>query len=168
MADLLFYEDLSVGDRWISDSRQVTEADVAQFADLTGDYDPLHVDEEFAKQTPFRQPIAHGLLGLSFVAGVGSESPNVETVAFLGIQQWEFRKPIFFDDTVHVVTTITELQPNGRRRGRVTWLRQLVNQDGLVVQEGTLLSLVACKSASLHRAAQANPDLAISSHSAAE
>lgn len=160
MDKLLFYDELSVADRWVSDSRQVTEADVAQFADLTGDYDPLHIDEEFAKQTPFRQPIAHGLLGLSLVAGIGSESPNVETVAFLGIQEWNFRKPVYFDDVLHVVTTVQQLQPNGRRRGHVTWHRQLVNQDGVVVQEGVLLSLVARKSASLHRSIHANSDLA--------
>ncbi len=165
MDQLLFYEDLTVGDRWESDTRQVTEADVFQFADLTGDYDPLHVDEEYAKQTPFRQPIAHGLLGLSLVAGIGSKSPNVETVAFLGIQNWDFRKPVFFDDTVHVVTTVAKLEPNGRRRGRVTWKRQLVNQQGEVTQEGMLLSLVACKSASLHSNGQpreAKSDLAAS------
>lgn len=160
MKELLFYDDLKVGDRWISGDRQVTEADVAQFADLTGDYDPLHVDEAFASQTPFRKPIAHGLLGLSLVAGIGSDSPNVETVAFLGVQNWEFRKPIFFDDVLHVVTTVIHLEPNGRRRGRVTWNRRLVNQDGLVVQEGVLLSLVACKSASLHRNLNASTNLA--------
>ena len=160
MGELLFFDDLTVGDRWVSDSRQVTEADVVQFADLTGDYDPLHVDEEFAKKTPFRQPIAHGLLGLSLVAGIGSESPNMETVAFLGVQEWKFLKPVFFDDTLHVVTVIKALEPNGRRRGHVTWHRQLVNQDGIVVQEGLLLSLVACKSASLHGQIEANSDYA--------
>ena len=150
MEDLLFFEDLCVGNRWTSGTRQITEADVAQFADLTGDYDPLHVDEEFAKETPFRRQIAHGLLGLSFVAGLSSECPNVETVAFLGVENWQFRKPIFFDDTLHVVTEVKSLEKNGRRRGHVTWHRQLVNQAGEVVQEGTLLSLVACKAASLH------------------
>ena len=151
MDDLLFFDALTVGDRWVSDPRQVTEADVVQFADLTGDYNPLHIDEEFAKQTPFRKPIAHGLLGLSLVAGVGSESPKVETVAFLGIQDWSFRKPIFFDDALHVVTTITRLEQNGRRRGQVTWHRQLLNQNEIVVQEGVLLSLVACRAGSLHK-----------------
>ena len=160
MDNLLFYDDLTLGDRWVSDPRQVTEADVVQFADLTGDYDPLHIDEEFAKQTPFRQPIAHGLLGLSLVAGIGSESPNVETVAFLGIQQWNFRRPVYFDDILHVVTTVQRLEPNGRRRGQVTWHRQLVNQDEVVVQEGVLLSLVARKAASVHRNIRSNSDLA--------
>ena len=160
MTELLFFDDLSVGDRWVSSSRQVTEADVVQFADLTGDYNPLHLNEEFARQTPFRRPIAHGLLGLSLVAGVGSESPQVETVAFLGIQDWNFRKPIFFDDTLYVITTVLELSPNGRRRGRVTWQRQLLNQEDLVVQEGVLQSLVACRAASLHSASGAGIDLA--------
>lgn len=159
MADLLFYDDLSVGDRWTSPPRQVTEADVFQFADLTGDYNPLHIDEEFAKQTPFRQPIAHGLLGLSLVAGLGSDCPRVETVAFLGIRDWAFRKPIFFDDTLHAVTTVLDLSRHGRRRGHVTWQRQLVNQDGVVTQEGVLLSLVACRVASLHRQVSADSDL---------
>lgn len=156
MPDILFFDDLNIDDQWVSPARQVTEADVAQFASLTGDFDPLHVDKEFAKETPFRQPIAHGLLGLSLVAGVGSESPNVETVAFLGVSDWSFRRPIFFGDTLHVLTSITDLQPSGRRRGQVTWHRQLMNQDDLIVQEGTFLSLVAYRSASLHRKSQSN------------
>lgn len=160
MSNLLFFDDLSINDRWVSPARTVTEEDVAQFANLTGDFDPLHVDEEFAKETPFRKPIAHGLLGLSLVAGIGSESPNVETVAFLGISDWSFRRPIFFNDIVHAVTTITDLQPSGRRRGQVTWHRQLLNQDDLVVQEGVFLSLVARRAASLHAKAEASPKLA--------
>ena len=161
MPNLLFFDDLKLDDRWVSPARQVTEADVAKFAELTGDFDPLHVDKEFAKETPFRKPIAHGLLGLSLVAGIGSESPNVETVAFLGLNAWSFRRPIFFGDTLHVVTTITDLQPSGRRRGQVTWQRQLFNRDDLVVQEGSFLSLVACRSASLHlRSEASSPDMA--------
>ena len=163
MGNILFFDDLKVGDHWISPARQVTESDVTEFARLTGDFDPLHVDKEFAKETPFRQPIAHGLLGLSLVAGIGSESPNVETVAFLGVSDWSFRRPIFFGDTLHVVTTITDLQPNGRRRGQVTWDRKLMNQDDFVVQEGSFLSLVACQAASLHRSLTGAPDLASAS-----
>jgi acyl dehydratase len=160
MCKILFFDDLKVDDQWISPARQVTEADVHQFAHLTGDFDPLHVDKEFAKETPFRQPIAHGLLGLSLVAGIGSESPNVETVAFLGVSDWSFRRPIYFGDTLHVWTTITDLQPNGRRRGQVTWHRKLMNQDDFIVQEGSFLSLVACQAASLHVTLPRQQDLA--------
>lgn len=156
MPSILFFDDLQVNAQWVSPARQVTEADVSQFADLTGDFDPLHVDKEFAKETPFRQPIAHGLLGLSLVAGIGSHSPKVETVAFLGVKDWSFCRPIYFGDTLHVLTTITELQPSGRRRGQVTWYRRLMNQDDLVVQEGKFLSLVAYRSASLHLKSQLN------------
>ena len=147
MSDALYFEDLHVGDSWRSRARTITETDVVNFACLTGDFDPLHVDHEFARESPFGKPIAHGLLGLSFVAGLGSHSPAVKTVAFLGIQKWEFLRPAHIGDTLHVVTEILELRPNGRRCGHVTWKRQLVNQAGSVVQSGvfeTLVSLARC------------------------
>ena len=56
MSDLLSYEELQIGDRWTSPERVVTQADVAQFADLTGDFDRLHTDERFARDTPFSTP----------------------------------------------------------------------------------------------------------------
>ncbi len=146
MPELLHFENLTIGSRWVSSQRAVSEADVVQFADLTGDYNPLHLDEEFAQQTPFRRPIAHGLLGLSLVAGLGSESPLVHTVAFLGIRSWQFLKPVYYDDQLHVVTEILDLKPRGRRRGHVVWKRSLLNQEGCVVQEGVFESLVAYSS----------------------
>jgi acyl dehydratase len=143
MPQLLHFDNLAVGDRWVSPVREITEADVVQFADLTGDYNPLHMDEEFARHSPFRRPIAHGLLGLAVVAGLGSESPLVDTVALLGVRDWEFLKPVYFGDQVHVVTEVVDLRPNGRRCGRVVLQRSLINQDGLIVQRGTFESLVA-------------------------
>lgn len=142
----LSFEDLRVGDRWVTAARTITETDVVNFACLTGDFDPLHVDHEHAKQTPFRRPIAHGLLGLAFLAGLGSQCPRVRTVAFVGIREWLFLKPTYFGDTVHAVNSIVELQPSGRKRGRVVWKRQLVNQQGEVVQEGFFETLVALRS----------------------
>jgi acyl dehydratase len=139
----LYFDDLHVGDRWKSRSRTITEADVVGFAGLTGDYDPLHVDHEFVKQTPFGQPIAHGLLGLSFVAGLGSYFPMVHTVAFVAVRNWEFLRPTFIGDTVHAVNEVAELKESGRRRGVVLWKRQLVNYDGQVVQQGIFETLVA-------------------------
>lgn len=143
MAEYLYFEDLQVGNRFESPARTVTEADVSSFAGLTGDFDPLHVDHEFARQTPFRQPIAHGLLGLSFLAGLSSTCPRVRTAAFVSISDWKFLKPIYFGDTLHVLTEVAETRPNGRRTGRVIWRRQLINQKGEVVQEGTLETLVS-------------------------
>jgi len=139
----MYFDDLRVGDQWKSRGRTITETDVVNFAGITGDYDPLHVDHEHARQTPFGKPIAHGLLGLSLVAGLSSTCPAVHTSAFLGIRDWEFLRPLLIGDTVHVVTSVIDLQVSSRRHGRVTWLRQLVNQTGQVVQKGIFETLVS-------------------------
>lgn len=145
MSDRLYFDDLEVGDKWTSQGRTITETDVVNFAGLTGDYDPLHVNREHAANTPFGKPIAHGLLGLSFVAGLGSHSPSVATLAFVSIQNWEFRRPAHIGDTVHVRTEVLEKKPNGRRCGSVTWKRELINNEGLVVQKGVFETLVSTK-----------------------
>ncbi|MCA9175982.1 MAG: MaoC family dehydratase N-terminal domain-containing protein [Planctomycetales bacterium] len=142
----LYFEDLRVGDTWQSQTRTVSEQDIVQFADMTGDFNPLHVDHEFAKTTPFRQVIAHGLLGLSWVAGLGSNHPLMRTEAFLGIEQWEFARPTFIGDTVHVKTEVLALESSGRRRGKVVWRRQLINQNDDVVQQGRFVTLVSLRS----------------------
>ncbi len=141
----LYFEDLQPGDMWTSQKREVTAEDVADFAELTGDHDPLHTDQLVAAGSPFGGPIAHGLLGLSILAGLSSTSPNVATLALIGISDWEFDAPIFFGDSVHVVTRVTDVASHGRRAGRVTWLRQLVNQNDRIVQKGVFVTLVAAR-----------------------
>ncbi len=138
----LYFDQMQVGDRWQSRGRTVTETDVVSFACLTGDHDPLHVDHQFARQSPFGKPIAHGLLGLSLVAGLGSNHPQVNTTAFVSIEDWRFLKPIYFGDTLHVVNEVIEKRAKGRRRGYVRWKRQLFNQNGEVVQEGIFETVV--------------------------
>ncbi len=145
------YDELTIGDRWRSQARTITQADVVNFACVTGDFDPLHVDHETARTSTFGQPIAHGLLGLSFVAGLGLHSPWAATVAFTGIQEWRFHKPLYVGDTVHVITEILDKRPHGRRQGAVTWKRQLTNQKDEVVQEGTFQTLVAMAHAVTHK-----------------
>ena len=147
MHEPLLYEELDEGAQWVSAARTVTEADVVQFATSTGDLNPLHVDHEFARATPFRRPIAHGLLGLSWVAGLGSNHPNVATDAFVSIECWEFHLPLLIGDTVHVRTELLEKEATGRRRGRVRWKRELVNQEGRIVQSGVFTTLVATAAA---------------------
>lgn len=142
MEDTLYFDDVEVGNHWCSPTRTIRDADLAGFADLTGDDNPLHLDREFASRTPYGKPIAHGLLGLSLVAGLGSHSPLMHTAAFVRIVDWRFLKPVYVGDTVHVETIVIEKRVTGRRRGIVTWKRQLVNQDNDVVQEGTAETLV--------------------------
>lgn len=154
----LFFEDLQVGQKWTSRGRTVTETDVVNFACLTGDFDPLHVDHAAAQDSPFHQPIAHGLLGLAFVAGLGSNFPVVRSVAFVAIRHWEFQRPIFFGDTVTAVNEVLELHAKGKRRGHVVWLRQLVNQRGELVQQGQFETIVACREESGAEPAAAESD----------
>lgn len=139
----LYLEDISVGDRWFSPTREVTAEDVADFALLTGDNDPLHSEDGI--DSPFGEPVAHGLLGLSMLAGLSTEAPKVATLALVSIAEWQFEAPIFFGDVVRVSTQVESIQQHGRRAGRVTWLRQLLNQHGRVVQRGRFISLVSTK-----------------------
>ena len=143
MNERLSFDELNVNDHWVSQGRTITETDVVNFAGMTGDFDPLHVDHEFAAETPFGKPIAHGLLGLSLVAGLGSQSPGVKTVAFISIRRWEFSRPVYIGDTVHAKTSVAELYPSGRRSGRVVWRRELINQHGDIVQSGIFETLVS-------------------------
>jgi acyl dehydratase len=147
MNDALFFDDVEIGNHWRSPARTIRKADVVDFAELTGDDNPLHLDEDFARRTPFQRPIAHGLLGMSIVAGLGSRSPLMHTAAFTRILEWRFLRPIYIGDTVHVETEVIDKRATGRRRGMVTWRRQLVNQDNQVVQEGTAETLVMMNSA---------------------
>jgi 3-hydroxybutyryl-CoA dehydratase len=139
----LVFDDLAVGDQWESPRRTITEADVVNFAGLSGDFNPIHMDHDLANRGPFRKPVAHGLLGLAVASGLTSNAPKVDTLAFLAILDWKFLQPIGFGDTVQVITRVAALEPRARgRRGVVTWHRRLINQDGETLQEGTTQTLV--------------------------
>ena len=146
MSNALYFEDVEIGQSWTSPSRTVTETDVINFAGNTGDFNPLHVDQHYAAGTHFGRRIAHGLLGLSWVAGLGSQSPNMRTVAFVSVQQWMFLKPLVFGDTVHVRTEVKDKSRSGRRYGRILWMHNLINQRGEITQQGIFETVVESKS----------------------
>src|SRR5260370_8802450 len=95
----LFFEDVEVGQEWISLGRTITEADIVNFAGLSGDFNPIHLDHEFARTTPFRRPIAHGLLIQSIGSGLGLYSPPMRTLAIMEIREWRFPEPVYTGDT---------------------------------------------------------------------
>jgi 3-hydroxybutyryl-CoA dehydratase len=139
----LYFDDIQVGQTWESPGRTVTEADIVNFAGISGDYNPIHMDHEFAKDTPFRRPIAHGLLTVAISSGLTLYSPPMRTLAFIGIRELVFKEPVFVGDTLHVKTTVLEKEERSRgRRGVVTWKRDIYNQDGKVVQESITQTLV--------------------------
>ena len=139
----LFFDDLEVGQEWESLGRTVTEADIVNFAGLSGDFNPIHVDHDFAKTTAFRSPIAHGLLVLSMASGLGLHCPAMRTLAFVSIRDWQFRFPVFIGDTLRTRVKVMEKELRSKgRRGVIVWQRQVINQDGKVVQEGITETLV--------------------------
>jgi acyl dehydratase len=142
-AQHLYFDDVALGQQWESLGRTVTQTDIVNFAGLSGDFNPIHIDHEFAKTTPFRQPIAQGLLIFSMGSGLGLFYPPMRTLAFLGIRDWLFKGPIFIGDTIRVRSQVQDKEVRARgRRGVITWHRQIINQEGKVVQEGTTLTLV--------------------------
>ncbi len=142
----LFFDDIEIGQVWESGGRTVTEADIANFAGFSGDFNPIHVDHAFAATTPFRRPIAHGFGVFSMASGLGVASPPVRTIALLGVREWNFILPVFIGDTIRVRSDAVEKSLRGRgKRGEIIWHRAIVNQDGKVVQEGRIATLIECR-----------------------
>ena len=138
-----FFDDIQVGEEYESPGRTVTEADIVLFAGLSGDYNILHTDAEFMKQSIFGERIAHGLLGLAIQAGLFTRATQAyATLAFVGLR-WKFKGPIKIGDTVHVLSRIASKKDGpDAGRGLVTVERRLLNQRGEVVQEGETEHLV--------------------------
>jgi acyl dehydratase len=144
----LWFDDLSPERSWTSPSRTVTEADVGDFAGLTGDRFPLHTSESYARTTEFGTRIAHGLLGLTFAHGLmwaRTGELDESALAFLGIREWRFLAPIRFGDDIHVDYRVIERRESTSKpdRGVVEFGVQVRNADGAVVQEGVKVMLVA-------------------------
>lgn len=136
-----FFDDLEVGESSRTAARTITEADVVNFAGLSGDFNPIHVDEVYAQGTPFKQRICHGLLVLSVASGLFTHCEmnlaiKESLIALLDVQ-WRFLKPVFPGDTVHVVAEVKEKKEVSKpERGIVKLERTVYNQRGEIVQQG--------------------------------
>jgi len=133
-----YFEDIQLGDEYLSPGRTITEADIVAFAGLSGDYNVLHTDAEYMKTSIFGERIAHGLLGLSISSGLGSRAivRPFATIAFLGLR-WRFKGPIKIGDTIKVRMRVSDKKETSKPdRGIVTLQRSVLNQRGEVVQEG--------------------------------
>jgi acyl dehydratase len=141
----LFFEEFEPGQKITSAGRTVTEHDVVTFAGLSGDFNQIHTDAEFARSTPFGQRISHGILGLAIASGLAVQTgilgPNV--LAFREINEWKFVKPIFFGDTVHVEMEVVEAKALPRLGGgSVTLNIKVNNQSNDTTMKGTWTVLV--------------------------
>ena len=145
----LYFEDFNVGDTVTSAARTITEADIVGFAALSGDWNAIHVDAEFAKSGMFGERIAHGLLGLSIASGLAARLGFIEdtVIAFMGLD-WKFRDPIKIGDTIHMQAQIAEKKPMPRLGGGlVTMNVEVLNQRGETTQKGTWTMLMKLKPA---------------------
>ncbi len=133
----LYLEDFEIGKEFISPARTVTEADVVNFAGLSGDYNPLHTDEEFAKSTMFGTRIAHGALGFAISTGLSNQMGIFEgtTIAFMECTV-KYCAPLKIGDTIHVVIVPTEAKHSSKPgRGVLKQKLTLLNQNGDVIME---------------------------------
>lgn len=134
----LYYEEFTQGQVVVSPGRTITEADVVAFAGLSGDWNQLHTDVEFAAATPYGRRIAHGLLGLAVTSGLAARIGFIEgtTQAFMGVT-CKFKAPVFLGDTIHLRATVAKLRPMASMGGgMVVFAMELLNQRDEVVQDG--------------------------------
>ena len=141
----LTFDDLEVGDSITTESRPVTRADIAAFADSTGDKFYAHMDEEAAARSPiFNGLVAHGYLVLSFAAGLFVWPDEGPVLANYGIDRLRFAKPTYPGDEIHVVLTCKRKRKlDGRGYGEVAWDTKVVNQHGEVNAAYDVLTMVA-------------------------
>lgn len=133
-----FFDEFEVGQHWTSPARTITEADLVMFAGISGDYNPLHTDEEFAKNTDFGGRIFHGPGVFAIATGLEARLGIKEgtAVAFLGMT-WNLKAPVRIGDTIHVHQTVAALRPTRKPgRGIVTFDVAVRNQRDEVVQDG--------------------------------
>lgn len=135
-----YFDEFQLGEEFYTASRTITEADVVMFAGLTGDYTEIHTSRQMAETTQFGQRIAHGMLVLAYAHGLfmALKLTTPTGIAFASIDQWKFKQPVFFGDTIHVKITVTEMIPSKSKpdRGIIKFLFQVQNQNDVVVQEG--------------------------------
>lgn len=137
MAGLTF-EQFNLDAVFKSQSRTVTEADVVNFAGLSGDFNPLHTDEEFGKTTPFGTRIAHGMLIAAMATGMSNWTGVFEgTTIALMEQLIQYKGATNFGDTIHLELKVIEKKETSKPdRGIVIFETRVVNQDGKAVIEG--------------------------------
>ncbi|RLC64055.1 MAG: dehydratase [Chloroflexi bacterium] len=139
-----YFEEFEIGDTVETAARTITETDVVLFAGLSGDYNPLHTDAEFAKGTLFGERVAHGLLGLSIASGLASRLGFVEgTAQAFTALEWKFRGPIRIGDTIRVQARVRQKKEMPRLGGGfVVFDVAILNQRGETVQKGTWTVLI--------------------------
>ncbi len=128
---------LKVGDKF-STSKQITDSVVRAFAELSGDYNPIHLDEEFAKTTRFGRRIAHGMISGALISAVLGYELSERRVVFLN-QTMKFVAPVFIDETVTATATVKNIRAD---KPIVTLETVCSRQNGETVVEGEAVLMI--------------------------
>ena len=135
----LYWEEWNIGAEFVTSARTITETDIINFAGISGDYNPLHIDEEFCRNTQFGTRIAHGPLVYSIATGLIFQLHLYDDtlIAFLGFDSLKFTKPVKIGDTIHARVEVIEKRETSKSdRGIMKRLLQVLNQNNELVQEG--------------------------------
>ena len=144
----LYWEEWEIGAEFISSARTIAETDIINFAGISGDYNPLHMDEEFCRKTQFGTRIAHGPLIYSIATGLIFQLHLYDDtlIAFLGFDTLSFTKPVKIGDTIRARVEVLEKKATSKPdRGVMKRLLQVSNQNDEIVQEGVQVFLLKTK-----------------------
>ena len=144
----LYFEEFSVGQKFVTEKRTITEDDIMTFAALTGDNNRIHTDPEFSKTTMFGRQVAHGLLGLSIASGLAWQTGILDgtVMAFREVNEWKFVKPVFIGDTIYTTLEAKEVKALPRiGGGSVTIQLEVKNQNEEVTHRGLWTVLIMSK-----------------------
>jgi acyl dehydratase len=139
-----YFDEFVVGEVLETPGRTITETEMVMFTSLSGDFNGLHTDEEFAKTTPFGTRVVHGMLGAVVAIGLLARSGQTDGTALaLMSMTWEFLKPIKPGDTVRVKQTVLSARKASTgNRGILQLAIEMTNQRGEIVQTGTRTIMV--------------------------
>jgi len=144
----MYFEEFEVGQQIVSAGRTITEADIVNFAGISGDFNQMHVDAAFSEKTFFKKRVAHGLLVLSIASGLAVQTGVMEgtVIAFREIDQWKFLKPVFIGDTIHAELEVMEKKDLRRIGGGAVIIEVSVkNQNAEIVMKGLWNALIASR-----------------------
>ncbi len=146
-----YFEEFEIGYKTETAARTITETDVVLFAGISGDYNQLHTDAEFAKETLFGERVAHGLLGLSIASGLIWRLGLIEgTVQAFTALEWKFRGPIKIGDTIRVRVKVRQKKAMSRLGGGfIVFDVAVLNQRDETVQKGIWKALIKSAPASV-------------------
>jgi len=141
-----YFDDFAAGDTFTTAARTVTEGAVDQFAGLSGDFNPLHTDEESARQSPMKGRIAHGMLVLAIATGQVNQLGLFEgtTLALLGMDRIRWTAPVRLGDTLHTELAVKETRESSKPdRGVLVMDVAVQNQRGETVCQAEWTTLMA-------------------------